>query len=78
MRQNLEKQAYFLSRQYQRRLLENPWSLKVQISIAEELRSSLQISDIRDVVELEARPSELQLHPILNAESEANKSGEEQ
>ena len=51
----------------------------MQICTAEELSSSLQISDnIRDVVEAEARPSELQLHPILNAESEANKSGEEQ
>lgn len=51
----------------------------MQICTAEELSSSLQISDnIRDVVELEARPSETKLHPILNAESEANKSGEEQ
>lgn len=39
---------------------------------------SPQISDnTRAVVKSEARPSETKLHPVPNAESEANKSGQE-
>lgn len=47
---------------------------KKLIGKVKELHSSPQVSDnIRNVVKLEAKPSEMDLHPVPNAGGEANK-----
>lgn len=46
--------------------LEEAWSLKKQIGTAEELSSSPEVSDnITNVVKLEAKPSEMELHILF-------------